>query len=748
MAKSLGDHLLNALEELPPYDFEKFKFKLQNTGLEKGHSRIPRGHTQTARPVKLASLLITYYGEEYAVRLTLQILRATNQRQLAEELRKATGPGQLTEENRIGSSVQSSSENKAKSVKVPDVPEGDGTQQNNDESDTLPPSQAEMGKGPQKKSLAKRKDQRGPESLDSQTKPWARSAAPPYRRTLGIQSPGDKEHMASGQLRRNLSSAGRLQGLYNNVPVRRESKKAEVSGKKRPRSLEITTYSREGEPPNSETLPAQAETRNGSLIRMRAATVNGRTTGALEKGTGIPEHSMMLDEETFRNMSSKTSLIGEERCTTSWTENGNRSPETAESSEEMAGSILRDSHNPDVPLSLCKKSAQTPEDPVSLGQAACKGRSQGKPACPLCHTQEGDLHGDTSVQNSCSCSIAPGDPKASCRGSLCFQCQSLLSRKSREAQSPQSLPQCPRHVKQVQLLFCEDHREPICLICRLSQEHQGHRVRPIEEAALEYKEQIRKQLERLREMRGCVEEHRLQGDKKTDDFLKQTETQKQRVSCQLEKLYQFLEQQEQLFVTWLQELSQTISKVRETYYARVSLLDELIGELEAKQDQPEWELMQDIGITLYRAKTMTASELLSTPPCVKEKLHLLYQKSKSVEKNMQHFSETLTSEMAFSDSDVAKWEGCQPSTTQAQGLIPTVHLKCDGAHTQDCDVVVLYPELEAGGSEPQDYLHPQPAQDTPELCEVHSRNSKRKFKSFLKWKPSFSRTDWRLRTCW
>ena len=49
------------------------------------------------------------------------------------------------------------------------------------------------------------------------------------------------------------------------------------------------------------------------------------------------------------------------------------------------------------------------------------------------------------------------------------------------------LPQCERHMNQVQLLFCEDHGEPICLICRLSQEHQGHWVRPIEEAALEYK---------------------------------------------------------------------------------------------------------------------------------------------------------------------------------------------------------------------------------------------------------------------
>ncbi|XP_021041028.1 pyrin isoform X3 [Mus caroli] len=738
MAKTLGDHLLNTLEELLPYDFEKFKFKLQNTSLEKGHSRIPRGHMQMARPVKLASLLITYYGEEYAVRLTVQILRATNQRQLAEELRKATGTEHLIEENRVGGSVQSSAENKAKSVKVSDVPEGDGTQQNHDGSDTLPPSQAEVGKGPQKKSLTKRKDQRGPESLDSQTKPWTRSTAPLYRRTQGTQSPGDKESTASAQLRRNVSSAGRLQGLYNNAPGRRESKKAEVyvylpSGKKRPRSLEITTYSREGEPPNSEALPTEEETRNGSLIRMRTATLNGRTTGALEKGTGIPEHSMVLDEKTSRNMSSKTSLIGEERCTTSWTENGNGSPETTESSGETAGSILSD---PEVPLSLCEKPAKTSEDSASLGQAACEGRSQDKAACPLCHTQEGVLRGDTCVQSSCSCSIAPGDPKASGRCSICFQCQGLLDRKSREAQSPQSLPQCPRHMKQVQLLFCEDHREPICLICRLSLEHQGHRVRPIEEAALEYKEQIREQLERLREMRGYVEEHRLQGDKKTDDFLKQTETQKQKISCSLEKLYQFLEKQEQLFVTWLQELSQTISKVRETYYTRVSLLDELIGELEAKKDQPEWELMQDIGITLHRAKMMSASELLDTPPGVKEKLHLLYQKSKSVEKNMQCFSEMLSSEMAFSASDVAKWEGCQPSTTQVQGLVPIIHLKCDGAHTQDCDVV-LYPEREAGGSEPKDYLHPQPAQDTPALHEIHSRNNKRKIKSFLKWKPSF-----------
>uniref|UniRef100_A0A8C2QFN3 Pyrin n=1 Tax=Cricetulus griseus TaxID=10029 RepID=A0A8C2QFN3_CRIGR len=737
MAKTPGDHLLNTLEELLPYDFEKFKFKLQNTNLEKGHSRIPRGHLQMARPVKLANLLLTYYGEKYAVRLTLQILRATNQRLLAEELRRATGPEQLTEENRIGDSVQSG-ENNLKSVKAPDVLEGDGTRQSGDGSGSLPPGQSEVDKGSQKKSFVKRRDQRGPESLDSQTKPWARSTASPYRKNLvNTLCPADKEGGASAQLRRNSSSAGRLQGLCNNVPGRRECKKAEAylpSGKKRPKSLEITTYSSEGEPPNSEALLSPEETTNGNP-HVVPTPISG-IAGALEKGSGIPEPSMAPNEETSRNMPSKTSLIGEEKNTTLWKENAAGISETPESLRKMAGSTLYESCNPEESLSLSEKPAQTPEDPEFLALTACKGRSQDKAACPLCHIQEGDLHGGACVQTSCSCSIAPGDHKAPGRSlPICFQCQSSLAAKSCGDQSPQSLPQCPRHMKQVQLLFCEDHKEPICLICRLSQEHQGHRVRPIEEAALEYKEQIQKQLERLRELRVCVEEHSLQGDKKTENFLKETETQQQRVSCQLEKLYQFLEQQEKLFVTWLQELGQTIGKIRETYDTRVSrdiaLLDELIGELEAKQDQPEWKLMQDIGVTLHRAKMVTVSEPSATPPDVKEKIHLLYQKSKFVEKSMQYFSETLRSEMkTFSAVDVAKWGECWPSIPQAQGLIPNTYQKWDGGNTLDYDIV-LYPEVEAGGAEPQE------AQGTPELHETLSQNNKRKFRSFLKWKSSF-----------
>lgn len=119
------------------------------------------------------------------------------------------------------------------------------------------------------------------------------------------------------------------------------------------------------------------------------------------------------------------------------------------------------------------------------------GKPQDGAVLPLCRAQEGD--------DSCRYSVASRDPKTSGirkRSSFLslasLQVNNPEDNKQHEGLqianlSPKSLPQCERHMKQVQLLFCEDHREPICLICRLTQEHQGHWVRPIEEAALEYK---------------------------------------------------------------------------------------------------------------------------------------------------------------------------------------------------------------------------------------------------------------------
>nr|XP_051692209.1 pyrin isoform X4 [Oryctolagus cuniculus] len=617
MAKTPSDHLLNTLEELVPYDFEKFKFKLQNTSLEKEHSRIPRGQLQMARPVRLATLLVTHYGEEHAVRLTLQVLRAINQRLLAEELHRATEQECPAAGRAPGS------------PKAAEGPEGEGQRQSGDGAASSPSGQPEAGRGPQKKPQVKRRE---PKCLgvDAQGRPGARRSP-----VLG-RPPGDRPGPTSARLRRNASSAGRLQGQCGAYPGKTEQKKLEVylpSGKKRPKSLELIS-SRDREPPNPGTLLPQEEA--GTRKPASAATPRGAATHdaeaaqALEKSSRNPDHSLAPGGRTVRNTLANAAPTGGGKPTAPCGKKGTGDPETPAAAGEAAEGAPQEAADPDLLPSA--------------------GRPQDKAACPLCHTQEGDPVGTTCRRDSCSCPVAPAHPRAS-GGRLpgCPHCQVSLAWKSSRGLSPPPLPHCQRHMKQ--LLFCEDHGEPTCLICSLSQEHRGHRVRPIEEVALEYR--IQKQLEHLKQLRRCGEERRSQGDEKMEKFLKQTETQRQRVCCQLEQLFQFLEEQEQLFVAWLEELGQTIGQVREKYGTRVSwniaLLDELIGELEAKQCKSEWELMQDIGVTLhsliFRAKAVTVPEPWATPPEVKEKIQLLYQKSEFIEKSMESFSETLRSEM-------------------------------------------------------------------------------------------------------
>ncbi|XP_023081642.1 pyrin isoform X2 [Piliocolobus tephrosceles] len=546
MAKTPSDHLLSTLEELVPYDFEKFKFKLQNTIVEKEHSRIPRSQIQRARPVKMASLLVTYYGEDYAVRLTLQVLRAINQRLLAEELHRATVQEYSTKENGTDDSAASSSleENKPGSLKTPDHPEGKegkegkGSGSCGDWAANPRYSQPEPGMGLSTKPSSKRRE--ASEGLDTPGKPPTRSPSLPGRRSscraLEVPRP---------------SSMGRLPVLAADPRGRKECRPFEVylpSGKKRPKSLELTISTGEKAPPNPETLLTVEETTAANPDSATAAqarpTPDGGASADLEEGPGNPEHSVT-------------------------------------------------------------------------------GRPPDKAASPHCHAQEGDPVGDICVRDSCSCpEAASGHPQASgSRSPDCPRCQAFHERKSMGSLSPQPLPQCKRHMKQVQLLFCEDHREPICLICSLSQEHRGHRVRPIEEAALEHKEQ--------------------------------TEALKQRMQRKLQQVYHFLEQQEHVFMASLENVGQMVGQIRKAYDTRISqdiaLLDALIGELEAKQCQSEWELLQDIGDILHRAKTVPVPERWTTPQEMKQKIQLLQQKSEFVEKSAKYFLETLRSKMEMFD---------------------------------------------------------------------------------------------------
>lgn len=262
---------------------------------------------------------------------------------------------------------------------MPNGLEGDRQQQSGNGA----ASQPEAGKGPQKKPQVKRRDQKGSEGLDVQGKPGARGVILCSRRsTLLSKQPGEKGSESSVRLRRNASSAGRLQGLssgsYAGSLGRKECKASEArspSKKNRPRSLEFTISSRERALSNLETLLPQEEVKSENLdsaaTPSKVATLDVGTTMAVEKGSRNPEHSVIMDRGTLRNTLSNVLLDGKEKTwehpeyTALLEKNRIEGPETPKTLGEAVGSELS---NPEVPPSSGKKGPQNPEDLVSLGR--------------------------------------------------------------------------------------------------------------------------------------------------------------------------------------------------------------------------------------------------------------------------------------------------------------------------------------------------------------------------------------------
>lgn len=88
MESTLKTKLLYILEDLLEEEFTKFKFQLTNTTISEEYRHIPRSTLHQASRVKLADLLIQFYGNEYSTTVTEEVLKAIDQRNLAEKLRQ------------------------------------------------------------------------------------------------------------------------------------------------------------------------------------------------------------------------------------------------------------------------------------------------------------------------------------------------------------------------------------------------------------------------------------------------------------------------------------------------------------------------------------------------------------------------------------------------------------------------------------------------------------------------------------
>ncbi|XP_051250772.1 nuclear factor 7, ovary-like [Dicentrarchus labrax] len=135
-------------------------------------------------------------------------------------------------------------------------------------------------------------------------------------------------------------------------------------------------------------------------------------------------------------------------------------------------------------------------------------------------------------------------------------CESFLQ--ERDQRSSEAL--CSLHSEKLKL-FCLDHQQPVCVVCRDSKKHTNHRFRPIDEAAQDHKKKLQKSLEPLKEKLKVCEGVKVKFDQTAEHMKVQARHTERLIKEQFKKLHQFLEEEEEARLAALREEEEQKSQI-------------------------------------------------------------------------------------------------------------------------------------------------------------------------------------------
>ncbi|XP_074492867.1 nuclear factor 7, brain-like [Sebastes fasciatus] len=135
-----------------------------------------------------------------------------------------------------------------------------------------------------------------------------------------------------------------------------------------------------------------------------------------------------------------------------------------------------------------------------------------------------------------------------CNLALKNLCEAFLQERDQRA----SEALCSLHAEKLKL-FCLDHQQPVCLVCRDSEKHTNHRFRPINEAARQHKKELQETLEPLKEKLKVFEQVKVKSDQTAEHMKVQARRTERKIKEQFKKLHQFLEEEEEARISALRE---------------------------------------------------------------------------------------------------------------------------------------------------------------------------------------------------
>ncbi|XP_035255967.1 tripartite motif-containing protein 35-like isoform X2 [Anguilla anguilla] len=193
--------------------------------------------------------------------------------------------------------------------------------------------------------------------------------------------------------------------------------------------------------------------------------------------------------------------------------------------------------------------------------------------------------------------------------------ESYLKQKTERETTDKSDAHCPLHGEKL-LLFCEHDKEPLCRICQTSKKHRNHPVCPVEEAALELKEELKPALNLIKEKLKRFTEVEQECKKTAEHIRNQAQHTERQIKAEFEKLHQFLREDEEARLAALREeeeqKSQIMKEKIENITGYISTLTDKITAIEKAMDTEDTSFLQSYKNIKERAQcTLQDPELLS-----------------------------------------------------------------------------------------------------------------------------------------
>ncbi|XP_028848212.1 zinc-binding protein A33-like [Denticeps clupeoides] len=164
---------------------------------------------------------------------------------------------------------------------------------------------------------------------------------------------------------------------------------------------------------------------------------------------------------------------------------------------------------------------------------------------------------------------------------------------------------CSQHGEKLKL-FCLEDQQPVCLVCRDSKSHKNHNFSPINEAALDLKEEMKIKLKPLQEKLVIFKDVKLEYDQSAEEMKIQTQHTERRIKEEFQKLHQFLRDEEAARIAALREeeeqKSQMMKEKMEKMSREISSLSDTIRAVEEEMGAEDVSFLQNYRTTITRTQ--------------------------------------------------------------------------------------------------------------------------------------------------